>query len=65
MSIAGFVSTYRSLSGWSEVGKLFWICGDPQDQDWADRPDTLTNMANLTLTYWEQNSFDETETLEV
>jgi hypothetical protein len=32
---------------------------------WADHPDTLTSIANLTATYREQERFDEADTLEV
>ncbi len=31
----------------------------------ADHPDTLTSMANLASTYWNQGRWDEAETLEV
>ncbi len=31
----------------------------------ADHPDTLTSMANLASTYWNQGRWEEAETLEV
>jgi hypothetical protein len=59
------VTYERALRAMEEALGVELIYTDAGYDPWADHPDTLTSIANLTATYREQDRFDKAEILEV